>query len=328
MSFRDDLAGIPEQLEAPLHLTGALLPGHGRLLLGGMGGSAAAADFFQLYMKGHREALVLREAALPSEVGDDVALVVVSYSGETEESLALWDEGRAKGLARGVVASGGALLEAARKESCPHVVLPQGLAPRNAIGHLFSGINVLTGAALDDLRPEAARHLRFVREHVASGLSPVPEIAELLEDSTLPVLLAGDAYTLCAARRWRASLAENAKVPATIWEFPEAAHNRIATAGRDGPRRQLLGLLALGTPADAHARRRWDAVLAAMEAHGAKPLRVTLPHRVPWIEALGLAYLGDWMSLELAERLGVDPEPLAIMTDLKSRLRKGKDTAS
>ncbi|HET9235241.1 MAG TPA: SIS domain-containing protein, partial [Candidatus Eisenbacteria bacterium] len=216
----------------------------------------------------------------------------------------------------------------AREESCPHVVLPQGLAPRNAIGHLFAGLNVLTAPSLEDRRPEAARHLRSVREHVASNRSPVPEIAEHLEAAALPVLLAGDANTLCAARRWRASLAENAKVPATVWELPEAAHNRLVAAGRDGPRRGALGLLALGIPADAHARRRWDAVLAALEAHGAKPLRVTLPHRVPWIEALGLAYLGDWMSLDLAGRLGVDPEPLALMTDVKSRFRKGKDTAS
>ncbi|HET9233098.1 MAG TPA: hypothetical protein VFP10_03035 [Candidatus Eisenbacteria bacterium] len=50
MSFRADLAGIPEQLEAPLRLEGEALPARGRLLLGGMGGSAADSDFFQLYM--------------------------------------------------------------------------------------------------------------------------------------------------------------------------------------------------------------------------------------------------------------------------------------
>ena len=328
MTFQSDLGGIPDQLLVPLQLKGDPLPTRGRLLLGGMGGSAAAADFFQLYMKGHRETHVLREAALPSDVGDDTVFVVLSYSGETEESLALWNEARARGLTRGAIASGGRLLLAASKESCPHVILPGGLAPRNAMGHLFSALCVLTRPSLEDPRQEAGEHLRAVREHVASNRSPVPEILELLLHSELPVLLVGDAFTVCAARRWRASLAENAKVPATVWELPEAAHNRIVTAGRDGPRRQGLGLLALGTPAEARANQRWEAVLAGLEAHGAKPLRVSMPHRSPWIEALGLAYLGDLMSLELAERLGVDPEPLALMADVKSRLNQGKDTAS
>ena len=66
----------------------------------------------------------------------------------------------------------------------------------------------------------------------------------------------------------------------------------------------------------------------ALEAHGSKPFRVNVPHAIPWIEALGLAYLGDWMSVELARRLGVDPEPLALMADVKSRLRLGKESAS
>ena len=134
--------------------------------------------------------------------------------------------------------------------------------------------------------------------------------------------------TWCVARRWRASLAENAKVAATVWELPEAAHNRIITAGRDGPRRDLLGLFALGVPRDPRARVRWDAVQGALEANGAVVLRVHVPHAVPWIEALGLAYLGDWMSVRLAERLGVDPEPITLMTDVKSRLGHGKERAS
>jgi len=170
--------------------------------------------------------------------------------------------------------------------------------------------------------------LASIRDRVEARDAVTVEIAERLENAHLPVLLAGDVFTLCAARRWRASLAENAKVLASVWELPEAAHNRIVTAGRDGPRRESLGLFALGTPREAGARLRWDAVLHVLAAHGSEPFRVNVPHLIPWIEALGLAYLGDWMSLELAQRLGVDPEPIALMADVKSRIRQGKESAS
>jgi glucose/mannose-6-phosphate isomerase len=326
VSFRADLAGIPEQLEAPLQAEGGALPADTSFLIGGMGGSAAAGDFFTLYLGARREAHVLREAALPVRT-DNASLIVVSYSGETDESISLWDEAQKRGLRRAVVTSGGTLWRAAEAEGCPRVRVPSGLAPRNALGYLLQGLKCLA-AGPDSGWAEASRHLGSIRERVLHRDAFVMEIAALLESAQVPVLLAGDACTLSAARRWRASIAENAKVAATVWEFPEAAHNRIVTAGQDGPRRRSLGLFALGTPREARARLRWDAVLHALEAHGSTPFPVNVSHEIPWIEALGLAYLGDWMSVELAQRLGVDPEPLALMADVKSRLRLGKESAS
>ena len=326
VSFRDDLAGLPEQLLTPLHTEGGALPRDASLVIGGMGGSAAAGDFFGLSLEGRRETRVLREATLPART-DDVSLIVVSYSGETDESISLWREAVKRGLPRAVVTSGGALWRAAEEEGCARVRVPSGLAPRNALGYLLQGLRCLIADEESDWA-EAAQHLIAVRQRVVNRDPQFLEIAERLQSAQVPVLMTGDMLALCAARRWRASVAENAKVAATIWEFPEAAHNRMVSAGRDGPRRQSLGLFALGTPREARARARWDAVLMALEAHGSKPLRVVVSHPVTWIEALGLAYLGDWMSLELAQRLGVDPEPLALMTDVKSRLRQGKESAS
>jgi len=329
LSFRADLAGIPEQLEADLRVEGGALPPDARLLLGGMGGSAAAGDFFRLYLTGRREARVLRKPGLPDQVDPRTALIVLSYSGETEESLSLWSDARAHGLPRAVVTAGGTLVRLAQEESCPRVLLPGGLAPRNALGYLLGGLRCLAEVPNTASEwTEAREHLLSIRTRVEDRHPEWGQIAELLEDTHLPVLLAGDAFSVCAARRWRASLAENAKVAATVWELPEAAHNRIVTAGRDGPRRRSLGLFALGTPREARARARWEAVLTTLETHGAKPLRVNVSHAVPWVEALGMAYLGDWMSVELAERLGVDPEPIDLMTDVKSRLRQGKESAS
>jgi len=296
-------------------------------MLVGMGGSAAAGDFFRLFLNGRREASVLREATLPAEMKANASVIVLSYSGETDESLSVWREARARGLRRAAVTSGGTLWRWAEEESCPRVLLPSGLAPRNALGFLLQGLTCLApNDAWDEEGMDADRHLVSIRDRVQAGA--FVEIAERLEDAHIPVLLAGDAWTVCAARRWRASVAENAKVAATVWELPEAAHNRIVTAGRDGPRRRSLGLFALGTPREGRAHARWDAVLTTLDAHGSKALRVNVPHPLAWVEALGLAYLGDWMSVDLARRLGVDPEPITLMTDVKSRLRSGKESAT
>jgi hypothetical protein len=144
----------------------------------------------------------------------------------------------------------------------------------------------------------------------------------------LPVILSGDPGRHAAARRWAASLAENAKVSTLLWTLPEAAHNLIMAAGRGAPRRNELALVALGAPRQAEARRRWDAVLETLAEHGIVPLFVDEPHAEPWVEAIGLAYFGDWVSVHLAQRLGVDPAPIHLMDEVKLRLASGKETAS
>jgi len=106
MSFREDLGGIPEQLGATLRIEGGSVESEEPLWIGGMGGSAAAADFFVLCLGEARAARVLREPTLPADVNG--TLIVISYSGETEESLSLWREARERGMGRAVVSSGGA----------------------------------------------------------------------------------------------------------------------------------------------------------------------------------------------------------------------------
>ena len=74
--FRADLAGIPEQLEARLRLEGGPLPLSAPLLIGGMGGSAAAGDFFMLSLGEEREVHVLRDAALPARPQNPSVILV------------------------------------------------------------------------------------------------------------------------------------------------------------------------------------------------------------------------------------------------------------
>ena len=149
--------------------------------------------------------------------------------------------------------------------------------------------------------------------------SRADDLASRIED-TLPVFLAVEpAYTV-VARRWLADLAENAKVPAIRWDLPEASHNALMTVAREAPRQLPVALFALGTPEREAARERWDATLAVIESHGIQPVSIDEPHRDAWTRALGLAYLGDWVSVSLADRLGMDASRLSLMDDLKRRL--------
>jgi len=87
------------------------------LVVCGMGGSAIGADLVLACLPGLSvPAAVVRGYALPEWTGPDTLVVVVSYSGETEEAISCAAQARSRGCAPVCVASGGRLAAFAEAE--------------------------------------------------------------------------------------------------------------------------------------------------------------------------------------------------------------------
>lgn len=296
----------------------------GPLVLAGLGGSGLAGELAGLLI-GPRMVRVVREERLPDALPAGASVICVSFSGDTGETLAVWDEARARGIPVAAVASGGALRDRARAAGCPHATVSGGLSPRSSLGYLVRGVLAAAGERRDrSFWADVRRHLETVHRdwmlpRGGSADSPVDALSKALADS-LPAVLFTGALGAAAARRWVADFAENAQVPALAWPFPEAAHNAIQTVARDAPRRVPMALVALDTARGKDEGRRWTVSLDLLAETGVPVHRVRALHPEPWIEAVGLCYLGDWVSVGVAERLGVRAADLTIMNELKSRL--------
>ncbi len=318
-AFRREVWGLPEQFLVVPEPKGGRLPAEGRLILAALGGSAMAGEFLAPLVQDRREIRVSRDDRLPRPARPADAVLALSYSGNTLETLTAWREAAARSCPRAAVTSGGELLELAREEDAPRAVVPTGQAPRSSLGYL-----VRAGAALLAVEPpvpwaEVAEHLGRIRARWGGERGPAAALAEKLA-GTLPALLAPEPLAALVARRWAADLAENAKAPAWVWELPEASHNAVMTVAREAPGSIPLSLVSLGAPRRESARRRWEALRATLADHGADVVEVAEPHSDAWVEALGLAYVGDWVSVCLADRAGVDAGSLSLMNDLKGRL--------
>ena len=293
------------------------------LVVCGMGGSAIGGDLAASAL-GDRLSLPLttvRGYGLPGWTPPDRAVLCSSFSGNTEETLACYEAADALGARRVVASTGGELAAAARRDGVPVVGLPATLpAPRAAVGYMFAvatEVAALCGAAAP-IRTEvdsSAAHLEAQRERLverAAGLA-----CEL--EGLVPVIYGGG-LTSAVAYRWKCELNENAKLPAFSNRLPELDHNELVgwEAGEVSGRFGVVLLEDRGQ--HPRERQRFELTARMIETHAGAVVRIETEGESPTERLLWAVMLGDLLSLQLAARRGVDPNPIELIARLKSEL--------
>ena len=333
----DTVARLSEQLEAGYTravgaLTGKRLVTADRpdgVIVCGMGGSAIGGDVVGACLDGLPVPYqVVRGYELPAWVSERTLVFAVSYSGNTEETLACVARALARGCRPVCVASGGRLSELAGQRDLPLVTVPADLQPRAAIGFLSTPIGVALEVAglASGFDEQVAEAIEVIAE---LGAELVPEVADDDNEAKtiarrllncLPVVY-GAGVTAPAARRWKGQLNENAKTPAFFNELPELDHNELAGwATNPGVAGRVVLVLLDDPVGDERLRRRLALTAASVQPRVAGVARVVARGVLPLARLVLSAYVGDFASLYLALLYGVDPGPVEVLEDLKARL--------
>jgi glucose/mannose-6-phosphate isomerase len=331
----DDILALPDHLRDALwRVQSANLEPHdtpGGLIVAGMGGSAIGGALARAALgdRASRPIMLARGYALPAWTTPDTTVLCPSYSGNTEETLAVFEAAGALGARRVVATTGGKLAEAARTDGVPVIPLPGGFQPRAAVG--YSLVVALEVAALcgagEGLHAEidvAAAHAEYL---VAKWSPDAPgdclpkRIARGLY-GTVPQI-AGAGLTAPVAYRWKTQINENAKTPCFADELPELDHNEIA--GWSGAREVGRFSAVFLDDSDLHPRirQRIELTRGLIEAEATGTFRIESIGESPTERLISLVLLGDLASLYLAVLRGVDPTPVTALDRLKSALARG-----
>jgi glucose/mannose-6-phosphate isomerase len=334
----DATAALPEQIGEALvngrHvLESARLPaGHdiNSVALFGMGASATATRAAAAYgaPRASVPIWVGDGYEVPAFVGPRTLVLVVSYSGDTEETLAAATAAHERGAAVAAVSGPGTLERWAGSVGLPHFALPGGLpASRTALGAATVSLLLALGQAgvvpdvvpsLTAARPALARR----RDALVAHDGEAAEVARRI-GRTIPLMYGSSGLCAVAAERWKTQVNENAKTPAFFAVLPELSHNEVAGWGQHGDvTRQVLTLITLRHPAEhPQVARRFSLVVEALDEVMAAVIPV-------WAEGDGdlsrffdLALFGDLVSLHLSGREGIDPGPEPAVADVESGLR-------
>ncbi|NPB04687.1 MAG: bifunctional phosphoglucose/phosphomannose isomerase [Thermotogae bacterium] len=297
----------------------------GRMLIFGMGGSAAAGDLFTDWSG--LDVRVIRGYDVPEYVGDDDYFVAVSYSGNTEETLSAYSGAVKRGLKGFVITTGGKLMERAMADGLGVVRVPEGYQPREAFGYLLRALvagthiaGILNEEAFGEFQDVASRMKGHLGELSTQEGRPY-EVASALY-RRLPFIYS-DSAIFSVAIRWKNQINENANSFAHAMAFPEHNHNEIE--GFEYP--ELLEtrawLLFLKTDYDhPKVKLRMELVEDILRDFviGSESIQAKGDSRLEQI--LYLVWFGDFVSYWLAVQYGTDPYRIDRIRRLKKLLSK------
>ncbi len=298
----------------------------------GMGGSGIGGDLLRAVVFDEATVPVasIKEYRAPAFAGPQTLVLACSYSGETEETLAAYDEAVQRDAACVVITSGGELLRRAQAHRHAAVVIPKGLPPRAALPYLFLPMLAVLGRigvvrSFDAELREAVQVLqRVTAEHGPDRPdSPARRLAEALP-GRIPVIYSAVPFLEPAAERWKDQFNENAKTFAVWNTFPELNHNETVGWGLDDALARLLHVIILRDavePPRLALRAAITRDLALSRAGGLDEVRAAGTGKLARL--LSAVLIGDFVSWYLAVLRGVDPTPVAVIDELKKRLARG-----
>ena len=202
------------------------------VVIGGLGGSGIGgriakslfADRFPLPIE------IISDYSLPAYVSESTLVILSSYSGNTEETLTLFDEALHRNAAIMVITTGGKLLDKAHANGIQAYAAEPGYQPRMALGYPLTTLILIFGELLGlDLKPELAAVSKKVSDadfYISEGKTVFEPFEKTIGKK---FVIVADQHTEPIALRLCQQIQENAKGEAFYIVVPESNHNVIET---------------------------------------------------------------------------------------------------
>ncbi|MFQ6092559.1 MAG: bifunctional phosphoglucose/phosphomannose isomerase [bacterium] len=300
------------------------------VVISGLGGSAIGGDILCACLADEMKVpiQVNRNYSLPRYVSPSSLLFVLSYSGNTEETLRVFETAIERGVPLVCITSGGRLGELAAEEKKWVIRIPSGYPPRTALGYLFFPVLMILSRAglIEDKKAQLIETIALLGEKAEEYGSSVPvdrnEAKRLAGRlcGLFPLLYASESFSP-VARRWKTQIAENAKALAYSNVFPELNHNEIMGWQGLVQLETSFTVVILRDKGDLpQIQRRMEISRELIESDGLPVIEVWSQGDSPLARLFSLVCLGDFVSFYLAVLRGIDPTPVERIEYLKRRL--------
>lgn len=320
--MRQIILNSPKQLEQGLTL-GKDIKVKGKfdkIIVCGMGGSGQQATILTTCLPGLKiPVFSYKSYGLPTQATKKTLIVAVSYSGNTEETISVYEEAIKKGLKVLAITTGGKLKELSEKNKQPIAIIPKDAdQPRFALSYQAAVLfKILANSGIiEDKSKEILETAK--RLNPAQSENEGKELAKKLVDK-IPVIYASDRLK-ALARIWKNKFNENAKIMAFWNYFPELNHNEMV--GLTNLKGNFHFIIIKDEDDHPRVQKRMQLFADLAKERDASVDFIMVKGENIMEKLWSGSTVGDWVTYYLAREYGQDPTPVKIVEEFKKRLNE------
>jgi len=290
-----------------------------KIFVAGMGGSGIAADLLNAYMHeiGSKiPVFIVKDYLFPEYINSRSLVFIVSYSGDTEETISAYRNAMRKGAKIVAITSGGKLRKMCADERQDLVRIPEGMQARAAMPYLFFPmLNILKNSGL--IKDEIA-YTEIISAVRRIGMrEKAEELAEKLANR-IPLIFTSERFR-AVALRWKTQFNENTKIHAFCDVLPELDHNELMAFSHADDR---FFVIFITDENDNRRLRQRVEITKELMIKKSPIMEIVLKGPYYLAKIFSAIYTGDLTSYLLAEKYGIDATEVKLIGELKEKLKK------
>jgi glucose/mannose-6-phosphate isomerase len=289
------------------------------IVIGGLGGSGIGGRIAKAYFadKSSLPIEVYSDYNLPKYTSPKSLVILCSYSGSTEETLALYDQAKAIGCSIICISSGGELFQNATQDQYPLYVIETGYQPRMALGFSLSYLLLILGDLFGVETKKELENNQAIYNNRAEYQKLAMDITNTFEGKeNTKFAVVTDNATEAVGIRFCQQIQENAKLEAFVNVLPEANHNVFETYYGELP----TNFIFINSNTNSRNNGRFAYLKQLLEKQNNKVVEINLKD-ASIFELYKAIYITDWVSIYLSDKRGSDKMHVPNIMGLKNFLK-------
>ncbi len=320
--MKEILENFPKQCQEALKLGEGIKVRNNidKVIITGMGGSGFVGDVLKAIVDEELNILINKDYFLPKDINRNTLVFVVSYSGNTEESLYAMKDAIKKGCKIIGVSSDGQLEKICKRKKIDFIEVPEGIQPRNATG--YQTISVIMVLQENKLIRNRDKELKTMVEELKNKKiqSQGKEIANLLFNK-IPIIYSSERLK-CISYGFKTRINENSKVLAFANQIPELHHNEITGYTHAKKIGNFYTIIIRDKDDFIRVKKRFLITEKIIKKYNGECTIIDTLGSNLISRIFSTLHLADWASYYLALKYKIDPAPVKLQEFLKKELKK------